>query len=89
VAEYVFVLTALFGGAYLARSPGVQPIIGAFLVGLALNRLLPENSLLTNRLQFVGEAFFIPFFLLSVGMLADVRVLAGDLRAWQVMIAMT
>jgi Kef-type K+ transport system membrane component KefB/nucleotide-binding universal stress UspA family protein len=89
VAEYIFVLTALFGGAYMARVAGVETIVGAFMVGLALNRLLPENGLLTTRIQFVGEAFFIPFFLLSVGMLADVRVLAGDVRAWQVMIAMT
>jgi Kef-type K+ transport system membrane component KefB/mannitol/fructose-specific phosphotransferase system IIA component (Ntr-type)/nucleotide-binding universal stress UspA family protein len=89
IAEYIFVLTALFGGAYLARVAGVEAIVGAFLVGLALNRLLPENGLLTTRIQFVGEAFFIPFFLLSVGMLADVRVLAGDIRAWEVMIAMT
>jgi Kef-type K+ transport system membrane component KefB len=88
-AEYAFVLTALFGFAYLARVAGVEPIIGAFLVGLALNRLLPEQGQLTTRIQFVGEAFFIPFFLLSVGMLADVRVLAGDVRTWQVMIAMT
>jgi Kef-type K+ transport system membrane component KefB len=89
VAEFAFILTALFGSAVLARAAGVQPIIGAFLAGLALNRLLPDRSLLANRLQFVGEAFFIPFFLLSVGMLADVRVLAGDVRVWQVMVAMT
>jgi Kef-type K+ transport system membrane component KefB/nucleotide-binding universal stress UspA family protein len=87
-SEYVFVLTALFGGSYLALAAGFQPIIGAFLVGLALNRLIPEQSLMTNRIHFVGEAFFIPFFLLSVGMLIDLRVLAGDVRAWQVMLAM-
>jgi Kef-type K+ transport system membrane component KefB len=87
-AEYMFVLTVLFGGSYLALAAGFQPIIGAFMVGLALNRLIPEQSLLTNRIHFVGEAFFIPFFLLSVGMLIDVRVLAGDVWAWQVMLAM-
>lgn len=87
-AEYIFILTMLFGGSYLALAAGFQPIIGAFMVGLALNRLIPEQSLLTNRIHFVGEAFFIPFFLLSVGMLIDLRVLAGDVRAWQVMIVM-
>lgn len=89
IAEYSFVATALFGGAYLARVAGMEAIVGAFLVGLALNRLLPEQGMLTNRIQFVGEAFLIPFFLLSVGMLADVRVLAGDIRTWQVMLAMS
>ncbi|HSJ26189.1 MAG TPA: cation:proton antiporter [Longimicrobiales bacterium] len=89
VAEYIFVLTVLFGGAYMARVAGVETIVGAFMVGLAMNRLLPENGLLTSRVQFVGEAFFIPFFLLSVGMLADIRVFAADVRAWVVMLSMT
>lgn len=89
VAEYVFVFAALFAGSYLAEVAGVEAIVGAFLVGLALNRLIPEQSLLSNRIHFVGEAIFIPFFLLSVGMLVDVRVLLGGVRAWEVMIAMT
>jgi Kef-type K+ transport system membrane component KefB/mannitol/fructose-specific phosphotransferase system IIA component (Ntr-type) len=89
VAEFVFVFAALFAGAYLAEVAGVEAIVGAFAVGLALNSLIPEQSLLANRVHFVGEAIFIPFFLLSVGMLVDVRVLAGDPRAWEVMIAMT
>ncbi len=89
VAEYVFVFAALFVGAYLAELAGIEPIVGAFLVGLALNRLIPEQSVLSNRINFVGEAIFIPFFLLSVGMLADVRVLAAGPRALEVMIVMT
>ncbi|CAN5614408.1 cation:proton antiporter [soil metagenome] len=89
ISEYLFVFTALFAGAYMAEVAGVEAIVGAFLVGLALNRLIPEQSLLTNRIHFVGEAIFIPFFLLSVGMLVDVRVLAADPRAWEVMGAMT
>jgi len=89
IAAYLFVFTALFAGAYLADVAGVEAIIGAFLVGLALNRLIPDQGLLTNRIRFVGEAIFIPFFLLSIGMLVDPRVLAGDLRVWQVMVGMT
>jgi Kef-type K+ transport system membrane component KefB/nucleotide-binding universal stress UspA family protein len=88
-AEYAFILTALFGGAYLAEEAGVEPVVGALLVGLALNRLIPEQGPLINRIRFVGEAIFIPFFLLSIGMLVDLRILAGDLRAWEVMLAMT
>jgi Kef-type K+ transport system membrane component KefB/mannitol/fructose-specific phosphotransferase system IIA component (Ntr-type) len=87
--EFVFILAALFTCAYLAEAAGVEPIIGAFLAGLALNRLVPEQGPLMNRLQFFGNAFFIPFFLLSIGMLVDVRVLAGNTRAWEVMIGMT
>lgn len=87
--EYVFILSALFGGAYLAEVVGVQPIVGAFLVGLSLNKLIPGQSILTNRIHFIGNAFFIPFFLLSVGMLVDVRVLLGSVHAWKVMLAMT
>ncbi len=87
--DFIFVLTALFAGAFLAEVAGVEGIIGAFLVGLALNRLLPEQSPLTNRIHFVGESIFIPFFLLAVGMLVDVRVFAGSVEVWQVMFGMT
>jgi Kef-type K+ transport system membrane component KefB len=89
VAEYVFVFASLFVGAYLAEVAGVEALVGAFLVGLALNRLIPEQSVLANRIHFVGEAIFIPFFLISVGMLVDARVMFSGLRVWEVMIAMT
>lgn len=78
--EYLFVLLAVFVAAYAAELAGVEPIIGAFVAGLALNRLIPKRGVLMNRLEFVGNAIFIPFFLLSVGMLVDVRalLLGGD-----------
>lgn len=81
-AEFVFVLAVVFVCAFLATMVGVEPIIGAFLAGLALNRLVPEQSTLMSRTRFVGESLFIPFFLLSVGMLVDLGVLAGGPRAW-------
>ena len=86
---YVFVLAALYTSAVLAELAGVEAIIGAFLAGLALNRLIPEGGPLNNRLHFFGNALFIPFFLLSVGMLVDVRVFAAGPRAWMVMGAMS
>lgn len=71
VSQYVFVLTMVFLGAYLAQIAGLEPIIGAFLAGLAMNRLIPGTSPLMNRIEFVGNAIFIPFFLIGVGMLID------------------
>ncbi|CAN5713141.1 cation:proton antiporter [soil metagenome] len=77
--RYVFLLMAMFVSAGAAQVAGAQPIIGAFLAGLAMNRLVPSQSTVMARVRFVGDAFFIPFFLLSVGMLVDVRVLVrGD-----------
>lgn len=75
VAQYIFVLGIMFVSAMLAELAGVEAIIGAFLAGLALNRLIPHTSALMNRVEFVGNALFIPFFLISVGMLVDFRVL--------------
>jgi Kef-type K+ transport system membrane component KefB len=74
-SHYIFVLASVFFAAFLAQVAGVEPIIGAFVAGLALNRLIPASSVLMNRLEFVGNALFIPFFLISVGMVVDVRVL--------------
>lgn len=88
-AEFVFVLSSVFLCAALSHAAGLEPIVGAFLAGIALNRLIPHNGPLMNRLMFTGEAIFIPFFLLSVGMLLDVRVLFGGFRSWAVAIAMT
>lgn len=82
--EYGFVLAILFLCAYLAEVAGLESIIGAFLAGLALNRLIPEKSVLMNRTKFIGESLFIPFFLLSVGMLVDVSAFFTDLRTWLV-----
>ena len=79
--DYLFVMSVLFVCAYLASVAGVQPIIGAFLAGLALNRLIFEQGPLMNRIKFVGNALFIPFFLLSVGMLVDFRVLIEQPQA--------
>ena len=87
--QFVFVLTSVFLCAALSNVAGLEPIVGAFLAGLALNRLIPHQSPLMNRLTFTGEAIFIPFFLLSVGMLLDVRVLFGGLETWGVAIGMT
>ncbi|MDO1448894.1 cation:proton antiporter [Rhodocytophaga aerolata] len=88
VSQYIFVLAAVFATAFLAEVAGLEPIIGAFLAGLVLNRLIPHSSPLMNRIEFVGNALFIPFFLISVGMLVDLRVLVNGLEAWIVAITM-
>jgi len=79
--DYVFMLAVLFTTAFLAELAGLAPIIGAFMAGLLLNRLVPGSSTLMSRVQFVGNALFIPFFLISVGMLVDVKVL-GSPDVW-------
>lgn len=73
ISQYIFVLVMAFLGSFLAQVAGMEAIIGAFLSGLALNRLIPQSSPLMNRVEFVGNAIFIPFFLLGVGMLIDYR----------------
>ena len=74
ISQYIFVLVMIYLAALLAEIAGIEAIIGAFLAGLALNRLIPHTSSLMNRVEFVGNAFFIPFFLISVGMLIDFTV---------------
>jgi Kef-type K+ transport system membrane component KefB/mannitol/fructose-specific phosphotransferase system IIA component (Ntr-type) len=83
-AEFIFVMVAVFLSAFGAELVGLEPIIGAFLAGLALSPLIMEQSPLMRRLEFTGNALFIPFFLISVGMLVDLRVLGGGLAAWAV-----
>jgi Kef-type K+ transport system membrane component KefB/nucleotide-binding universal stress UspA family protein len=87
-AHFVFLLASVYLCAALAVSAGVEPILGAFLAGLALNRLVPDQSVLMNRVQFAGSWLFIPFFLLSVGMLVDPRVFVERPESWLVAVAM-
>jgi Kef-type K+ transport system membrane component KefB len=89
VTQYIFVLVMVFLGAFLAELAGIEAIIGAFLSGLALNRLIPSTSALMNRVEFVGNAIFIPFFLIGVGMLVDVRTFFKDAETIKVAIIMT
>jgi len=73
-SHYVFVLAMLFISGLLARAAGIEPIIGAFLAGLAMSSLIPPTSALMNRISFIGNNFFIPIFLLSVGLIVDFTV---------------
>ncbi len=80
-SHFIFVLSMVFFCAFIADLSGLEPIIGAFAAGLTLNRLIPHSSSLMNRIEFVGNSLFIPFFLISVGMLIDVRVLTNGPQA--------
>ena len=88
-SQYIFVLAMVFLGAVLAEAAGIEGIIGAFLTGLALNRLIPSTSALMNRVEFVGNAVFIPFFLIGVGMLVDYRAFFTDFETIKVAFVMT
>ncbi len=83
-SHYIFVLSILFFAAFLAEAAGVEPIIGAFVAGLVLNKLIPHSSALMNRIEFIGNSLFIPFFLISVGMVVNLRELAQDPWAWAI-----
>ncbi len=75
IAQYIFVLSMVFLSSFLAKMAGVEYIIGAFIAGVTLNRLVPRRSPLMNRIDFVGNAIFIPFFLISVGMIVNFKVI--------------
>lgn len=89
VLQYLFVLGMVFLAAFLAETAGVEPIIGAFLGGLTLNRLIPHTSALMNRIKFVGDAIFIPFFLIGVGMLINFRAFFKDVATIKAAVVIT
>ncbi len=82
--EFLFVAVVVFAAASLAEILGLAAILGAFVAGIALNRLVPTGGTLRNRVEFFGNAFFIPFFLFHVGMLVDPWVLLEGLGTIQV-----
>ena len=92
VVQFIFVLALVFLSAGLMKFVGMEGILGAFLAGLVLNRLIPHVSPLMHNLEFVGNALFVPYFLIGVGMLIDIKVFFGSITALEVagvMIAMS
>ena len=89
VAQYIFVMVIIFFASLLAQAAGLEGILGAFFAGLILNRLIPSVSPLMNRIEFVGNAIFIPFFLLSIGMQIDLRAFITSIESVKVAIVMT
>ena len=90
VIQYIFVMAMLFLGAGMMELAGMEGILGAFITGLVLNRLIPHSSPLMRRIDFVGNAIFIPYFLIGVGMMIDISVLFkgdGSLLVAGVMVA--
>ena len=75
VMQFIFIMAVLFMSASLSASIGLEGIFGAFLSGLILNRYVPRLSPLMNRIEFIGNAIFIPYFLIGVGMLINLRLL--------------
>lgn len=84
VLQFIFVLGLVFLGAFFSEIAGLESILGAFVVGLVLNKYIPRISPLMNRIKFVGNALFIPFFLISIGMLIDVRFFFTSFTPWLV-----
>ena len=77
VTQFIFILALVFLASYMAQVIGLEAILGAFFAGIVLNRFIPNVSPLMNRLEFVGNALFIPYFLIGVGMLIDLRVIVS------------
>ncbi len=89
VTQFVFILALVFFAAWVAKAIGLEGVLGAFFAGLVLNRFVPNSSPLMARLEFVGNALFIPYFLIGIGMMIDVRVIASaeTLRLAAIMLA--
>ncbi len=75
VMQFIFVLSMLFMSAALSQAVGIEGVFGAFFAGLILGRYIPHVSPLMNRIEFIGNALFIPYFLIGVGMLINVGLL--------------
>ena len=87
VMQFIFVLSVMFLSAALSEAIGVEGIVGAFIAGLILNRYIPHVSPLMNRIEFTGNAIFIPYFLIGVGMLINVGSLfEGARMIWVVLL---
>jgi len=86
VMQYIFVISVMFLSAALSALIGLEGIFGAFFSGLILNRYIPHVSPLMNRTEFIGNAIFIPYFLIGVGMLINLNTLAQGAEIWGIVL---
>lgn len=89
VLQFIFVLVMMFMGAFIAELAHIEKIIGTLFAGITLNRLIPRTSPLMNRINFVANSIFIPFFLIGVGMLVDPRAFVQDIPTIKVAVLLT
>ena len=80
VMQYIFVMAVMFLSAALSSLIGIEGVFGAFFSGLILNRYIPRVSPLMNRIEFIGNALFIPYFLIGVGMLINLSTLFSSVQ---------
>ena len=85
VMQYIFVMAVMFISAALSALIGLEGIFGAFFSGLIVNRYIPHVSPLMNRIEFIGNAIFIPYFLIGVGMLINLQSLSEGIEVWGIM----
>jgi len=85
VMQYIFVMAVMFISAAMSALIGLEGIFGAFFSGLIINRYIPHVSPLMNRIEFIGNALFIPYFLIGVGMLINLRSLSDGAEVWGIM----
>jgi Kef-type K+ transport system membrane component KefB len=78
--QVILILLIIALAGFGAEVIGLEPIIGAFLAGLAINRALRHNEV-KEHLEFLGNTLFIPMFFVSIGFLIDVQVFLHTLVA--------
>lgn len=88
-SEFIFILFVVFLSAFLSIVAGLEPIIGAFIAGLILNKFVPNSSILMNRIEFIGNAIFIPFFMISVGMIVDLKLFFQDYETLTIIVSLS
>ena len=81
VTQFIFILCSVFAFSLAAHMIGLAGVLGAFYAGLVLNRFVPSRSPLMRHIEFVGNAIFIPYFLIGVGMLININVIT---KGWDV-----
>ena len=86
VLQYIFVLALMFLSAATSQALGLEGVLGAFLAGLIMNRYIPETTPLMRHIDFMGNALFIPYFLIGVGMLINIQQVLSSASGLQVVV---
>lgn len=75
--KFLFVILSVFLAAVVAQFIGIEKILGAFLVGLAVNEAVGEGPV-KEKIVFIGSVLFIPIFFVNLGLLIHLPSLISN-----------
>ena len=89
VSQTLLAISVIFAllFAYMAELFGVAGIVGSYICGLMLS-LTRFSEEMTTRVETMSMSFFVPFFFVNIGLVANFREMQSDIIFYSILLAL-